>query len=316
MAGRMFLPEECVPCVLHHNNRTVEKILQQLLLAMMRYHTGKKALDKAIKELELIVNRDILLRSEQHLNDAGGWHFPLTEKRQLGDINLQNNDARKFVLGFEHLVRFCTAGYGDPEYAENWLDAVQKFRVVAHWLDSRVHFDFEMICQFQNDVDEFCLVYFKLTGRDGMTNYFHLLHAGHYAFFLSKYGNLYRFSQQGWENLNSAVKRSYHHNTQKGGGRGGSSKLLPVMMTAARDILWRYGYLDGLFSHLGHDGKLDIEYGKVKPMPKKHGPNGIKKEVVEEFAKTIMDLAPPELLDEVLYGVLDDALEDILEGSA
>ena len=119
MAGRMFLPEECVPCVLHHNNRTVEKILQQLLLAMMRYHTGKKALDKAIKELELIVNRDILLRSEQHLNDAGGWHFPLTEKRQLGDINLQNNDARKFVLGFEHLVRFCTAGYGDPEYAEN-----------------------------------------------------------------------------------------------------------------------------------------------------------------------------------------------------
>jgi hypothetical protein len=27
-----------------------------------------------------------------------------------------------------------------------------------------------------------------------------------------------------------------------------------------------------------------------------------------------MDLAPPELLDEVLYGVLDDALEDIPEG--
>ena len=29
-----------------------------------------------------------------------------------------------------------------------------------------------------------------------------------------------------------------------------------------------------------------------------------------------MDLAPPDLFDEVLYGVLDDALEDILEGSA
>ena len=66
---------------------------------------------------------------------------------------------------------------------------------------------------------------------------------------------------------------------------------------------------------LGHDEKLDIYYGKVKIMPKNHGPNGIKTEVVQGFAKTIMDLDPPDLLDEVLYGVLDDTLENIQEGS-
>jgi len=79
-------------------------------------------------------------------------------------------------------------------YIENWLDAVRRFHVVAKLLDSREHFDFEKICHFQNKVDEFCLVYFRLTGRVGMINYFHLLHAGHYAFFFEKYGDLYRLS--------------------------------------------------------------------------------------------------------------------------
>ena len=123
------------------------------------------------------------------------------------------------------------------------------------------------MCQFQHDADAFCSSYFAVTGRDGMTNYFHALRAGHFAFFLRKYKNLYRLSQQGWENVNSRLKSSYHHNTQKGGGVGGSSKLLPVLYTMGRELLWRFGFLDGLFEHLGYDGKVDIDYGKVKRMP-------------------------------------------------
>lgn len=40
-----------------------------------------------------------------------------------------------------------------------------------------------------------------LTGRDGMTNYFHFLHAGHFSFYLLrvKVKNLYKYSQQGSE---------------------------------------------------------------------------------------------------------------------
>jgi hypothetical protein len=33
-------------------------------------------------------------------------------------------------------------------------------------------------------------------------------------------------------------------------------------------MLWRYGYLDGLFESLGYKDGLEINYGKVKPMPK------------------------------------------------
>ena len=75
---------------------------------------------------------------------------------------------------------------------------------------------------------ELCDVFFGLAGRDGMTNYWHNLRCGHFAYYL------YLLSQQGWENVNSRFKRTFHHNTQKGGRIGGSSKLMPVMYTIAR----------------------------------------------------------------------------------
>ena len=112
--------------------------------------------------------------------------------------------------------------------------------------------------------------------------------------------------KQGWENLNSSIKKSYNHNIQKGGGRGGSSKLLPVMQMAAIAMLWRFGYLDSLFSYLGFDGKLRIEYGKVLPIPKNNGSSGIDQELVELFAKTVLDLAPQHEINSVLYGLLED----------
>ena len=100
-----------------------------------------------------------------------------------------------------------------------------------------------------------------------MTNYFHALRAGHFSYFLLKYKNLYRLSQQGWENVNSRLKRSYHHNSAKGGGRGGSSKLLPVMYNLLREMMWKFGHLDGLFKHIGHDGTINMKYKKIERMP-------------------------------------------------
>ena len=41
---------------------------------------------------------------------------------------------------------------------------------------------------------------------DGMTNYKHALCTGHMVYFLLTNGNLYRYSQQGWEALNCRLK--------------------------------------------------------------------------------------------------------------
>jgi hypothetical protein len=45
-----------------------------------------------------------------------------------------------------------------------------------------------------------------LLGAEHMTNYIHIIGSGHLTYFASKYRNLYRFSQQGWESLNQLLK--------------------------------------------------------------------------------------------------------------
>ena len=51
----------------------------------------------------------------------------------------------------------------------------------------------------------------------GVTNYIHMLGSGHLIEFLYKYWNLYKYSQQGWENQNKQATGMYHKHIQKGG---------------------------------------------------------------------------------------------------
>ena len=50
-----------------------------------------------------------------------------------------------------------------------------------------------------------------------MTNYIHMLGAGHVTYYLLKKRNLYRYSNQAWERLNKRMKRCYLTKTQRGG---------------------------------------------------------------------------------------------------
>jgi hypothetical protein len=80
------------------------------------------------------------------------------------------------------------------------------------------------------------------------------------------------------------LKWSFHHISQKGGGRGGSSKLLPVMYHLTRQLMWRVGHLDGLLDHLGYDPSLMIAYGKTKEMPKF---KNVSMEQLQEYANLL-----------------------------
>ncbi len=53
--------------------------------------------------------------------------------------------------------------------------------------------------EFQDVVDDWCYHYVELLGIEGVSNYAHLLGAGHLYPYLKKWGNVYRFQQQGWE---------------------------------------------------------------------------------------------------------------------
>ena len=84
-------------------------------------------------------------------------------------------------------------------------------------VQSCVVFTDEMILNFQKKPDAFFTAYIDLTGREGMTNYIHMLGAGHLRDFLSLYRNLYKYSQQSWEYNNHRACGIYHKHSQRGG---------------------------------------------------------------------------------------------------
>jgi hypothetical protein len=88
---------------------------------------------------------------------------------------------------------------------------------------------------------------------DSITNYIHMLGAGHLVYFISKYRNLYKFSQQGWEAMNQKLKYFYFHNTNHGGCGGrqpgalAGDHVLPLMRLMQRSIMWDLGLGDAFF---------------------------------------------------------------------
>ncbi len=65
-------------------------------------------------------------------------------------------------------------------------------------------------------------------GRDGTTNYIHMMGAGHLRYNLTKWHNLHRFQNQGWEAYyNQQVAAFWHHQTEKGEGCD-KSKIRPI----------------------------------------------------------------------------------------
>lgn len=266
LPNRIMDPGQCIPCVLHHNNRATEKLVKELLLIGLN---AAPKMEEFIANVEDTVNVKILCRTIRRVNDKAGWKVQLTKDRNnLDKVNLSNTQARLFIDNLGALIEVCTTSCGE-EMRSNWLQIADLFKEIADLLDSKKKFSFDEVCNFQRKADELCCLYFAETGWDGMTNYWHLLYAGHYAYFLNKYGNLYRYSQQGWENLNSILKRTFHQNTAKGGTRGGTSKQLPVFYRILRRFMWSNGHLDGLFKHLGFDrDEMEMKYGKVCKQPK------------------------------------------------
>ena len=71
------------------------------------------------------------------------------------------------------------------------------YKYIAEKFRSRYNFNDDEIDEYQQKIDAFYFKWIKMCGRDGMSNYIHMLGAGHVEYFLRKNRNLYKYSQQG-----------------------------------------------------------------------------------------------------------------------
>lgn len=97
------------------------------------------------------------------------------------------------------------------------------------------------IASYQNHADKFFQAWVQLWQIEGITNYIHMIGLGHIADNLYKWKNLYRYSQQGWEAMNSLIKTFFFRRTSHGGGVRGDSKksrLIPIARWLQRRLVF------------------------------------------------------------------------------
>jgi hypothetical protein len=81
-------------------------------------------------------------------------------------------------------------------------------------------------------------------GKEGITNYLHMLGSAHIIYYMQIHRNLYKYSQQGWESMNEKFKLIFFNHTQRGGNFGKNSEetersyLKSIYWAFQREVLW------------------------------------------------------------------------------
>ena len=120
-----------------------------------------------------------------------------------------------------------------------WLGVMELARKKEDFSD-------EEIDDLQDKCDDFTEKWIKLLPGDmAMTNYFHIIAAGHLRYYLQEWRNLYRYSQQGWEGMNSVVKSLLHKRSQRGGHGGKKDQKNSKSEPIARWSLRRMFFFSG-----------------------------------------------------------------------
>ena len=210
--GFLFPQSLVIPCILLMENRINEKIIMMLILEGHRKRSEPSALEDYYKRLVDLFNNGVM-----HDKD-GQWKLPMKDGK-LEPVSLGNRSARKIVKNIDQLFDLVFERH-PPECQRRLLfkDCItDKFQCVIESVRKRSDFSDDEIVALQRNIDLFYEAWYELCGKDGLTNYIHLLGSGHVMYYLKKYRNLYRFSNQAWERLNNRLKMFYLQKTQRGG---------------------------------------------------------------------------------------------------
>jgi hypothetical protein len=197
------------------------EVLKMLLLEGFDAAGTNAVKKKFLKTFENIVNTQVL----GTVNCRANWRICLgkdSDKRQnIMDQTLPNTHCCKFINNFSLLTAHCIA---DEARSERWNKVIQLWSVVMECAHRREDFSKEDVEDFQTIADDWFEKRVTMFGHDVLSNCTHIVSSGHLAFNMTTWGNLDKYSQQGWEAYNSLLKSVYFCWMQRGGHGGKSDK--------------------------------------------------------------------------------------------
>jgi hypothetical protein len=262
------LAEEAVPCVLHLEMRCNEKLFWTLLnVGMDRYQDGefatrKEMVSRVTECMKTTVLGNIANETEYQ------WKFPLKDSgKRVDPRSMTNVHSRRCVMGIKTLANIIFSPELDEQSKNDaqgtrqrnahrllqWQSLMDTYIPMMSQIRKRADFSDSEIDDLHKLTSGFMVQWVDCYNGDSITNYIHMIGAGHLTYYLVKYRNLYKFSQQGWEAMNKKLKYFYFHNTNHGGCGGrkpgalSGDHVLPLMRLMQRSILWTIGWGDAFF---------------------------------------------------------------------
>ena len=274
--GMCFVLLQWIPCILHMENRVGLKILTMLLSEGLEIaKEGKKHplyMQSLVKEREeaFVKNIQNVINNKILGEGLNKWQFtvPIEKGRDgegsiIGKINLENTKTREVVENIEQLIDFCLPSDNDEAiyHREKWLTVVHHYVSSMNIVQKKDgEYTNKELKQYEKDAAIFGNLWIDLHQEKGMTNYIHMIVAGHILEYMKEWRNLYRYSQQGWESLNLLIKQFFFLCTNKGGGKNTSrSRLIPIARLFQRRLLW----LSGLAEKFLNTEKLLLRSSKT-----------------------------------------------------
>jgi hypothetical protein len=232
-------PSDATPRVLHLHKRVIKKVIQLIYIA---------SLNEAISSNNsLRLKRTIDIASGISTIAIGtpekpGRYIVLYDKQkgEIGEVSFNDEWAQKLEGKLGEIIPLTLKEEeSDPD---GWLHLCGKLSYILQVLTKKQDFTNHEISKLQIEIATWSADWIVMCGREDMTNYTHLLIGSHICFFLRKWRNLYRYSNQGWEYQNKRIRNRYHHHTQSGGSSGTngkrSSKIKPVKLLYLRVLHW------------------------------------------------------------------------------
>jgi hypothetical protein len=141
---------------------------------------------------------------------------------------------------------------------EEWMKFLYHYVHVNETLHSTLEYTAEDMADLEKHIEAtYCLLVTSIGGAEhGVTNYFHYLGSGHVMWMIKRYGNLWRFCNEGVESLNSLASKRYNGFNNKGGHKATckdetKKNCLPFEVLGSwlsRLSMWHIGTADTMFS--------------------------------------------------------------------
>ncbi len=137
-------------------------------------------------------------------------------------VSFSNKKNRLFIDNISHLIDYTFSSPDDIEMKGIWHQMMMDYGDAMKFLRKCSDYTKDDITSFQLKIDDFFKAYVGQSGagKEGVTNYLHMLGSSHIKYCMETHGNLYKYSQQGWESLNEKVKLSFFNHMQHGGNYG------------------------------------------------------------------------------------------------